>query len=244
MLLHLSIPPTPADPLGISKISGFYGNGTWASWFLTLASSWHGIVFEPASSSVRDVLDVLGHMLYTNWAAIDVFRQLHALESSNDEVENAVHGALGAALTITYLGVFHGFFQLCICWERKASGRRDVTAPERRGYGLRFAILLYGLILPSCALTAFSFRLPDFTSEPSGAANLLPVIYFDGIDEFVHFVAVYHACAVGQLVACFNFFLLLAEWELFGVSEETLIVAPFVALLFFLFSGGNYKLLG
>jgi hypothetical protein len=41
--LYLHVTPSPPDILGISNISGVYGPGAWAAWFLTGVAAWYRI---------------------------------------------------------------------------------------------------------------------------------------------------------------------------------------------------------
>jgi hypothetical protein len=64
--LHLPVTAAPPDPLGIANVSGFYGPGSWAAWFLTGAASWLRIVRrDERNFDLNTWLFFAG----TNWAA-------------------------------------------------------------------------------------------------------------------------------------------------------------------------------
>jgi hypothetical protein len=44
--IDLPITGEQLDPLGIADVSGFYGPGTWAGWYVTVAAAWWGVIFE------------------------------------------------------------------------------------------------------------------------------------------------------------------------------------------------------
>ncbi|KAK0658051.1 hypothetical protein B0T16DRAFT_386481 [Cercophora newfieldiana] len=44
--MDLPLTVDPPDSLGFAKVSGLYGPGTWAAWFLTVAASWIHIFFH------------------------------------------------------------------------------------------------------------------------------------------------------------------------------------------------------
>jgi hypothetical protein len=124
------------DPFHISQVSGFYGPGTWASWIIALASSSISIMSGDQSIGY----DVFGHLLYTHWAAIDVFRQLNRDKLS--------FGPLVAAIVITYWGNLHNILQF---FAHSTDG----------GFG---TAMFLGSFLPSIALFTFmiyGYRNPD-----------------------------------------------------------------------------------
>src|SRR5690349_14987992 len=42
--LYLPVTASPPDRLGIAQVSGFYGPGAWAAWFLTGVAAWWRIL--------------------------------------------------------------------------------------------------------------------------------------------------------------------------------------------------------
>ncbi|KAF2821923.1 hypothetical protein CC86DRAFT_410323 [Ophiobolus disseminans] len=61
-----TIPPIPIE------VSGFYGPGAWAAWFITLFASWIPLIQDDYTHN----LHFISYALYTNWAAMDALRQL------------------------------------------------------------------------------------------------------------------------------------------------------------------------
>ncbi|CAN9142400.1 unnamed protein product [Alternaria alternata] len=71
------MPVLPARPEQVppdfSHISGFYGPGAWAAWVITMVASWIPVT----QGDYTHNLHFIGYALYTNWAAIDLMRQLN-----------------------------------------------------------------------------------------------------------------------------------------------------------------------
>lgn len=141
----LGIPALPAfeagmvdDPFHISQVSGFYGPGTWASWVIALASS--SISVMGGDTGVG--YDVIVHILYTQLAAIDLFRQLNRDDLS--------FGPLLAALVITFWGYAYNIVHFFLN-----------AKPEGGKFG---PAMLFGSILPCIALVTFTvhgYRTPE-----------------------------------------------------------------------------------
>lgn len=241
MTAPVSTPPTTSDPLGIANVNGFYGNGAWAGWFITLVSSWIGILYKPTT---KNHYDLYLHLLYTNWAAVDIIRQLPALPSLSAEAkpgEPPLFGALAAAFTVAFWGIIHAGFQLHVCI--KNSQDRLTGQSARQCFRQRYTILMYGLLLPSSALTAILFNLSGPSESHYGKTRMVPALYYDGVGEYFHFYAIQGACAIAQWVVVLAILLILTEWQVItGVDIRGLpMVAYFVAVVFFLFSSSNYK---
>ena len=165
--LHLPVTPESPDILGIADVSGFYGPGTWAGWFITILAAWWRIIrvshekFDP---------NTWLFLLCTNWAAVDLWRGLFAVRhfSRNsltfEEDLNKKMGKLGAALNVTFWGAFHAALQFCVTNTR-------FKDPAIRVHRLR--TLALGVILPLLALIA-SLSLPS--------TDNLPALYTQGKD--------------------------------------------------------------
>jgi hypothetical protein len=121
------------DPLGIVQVSGFYGPGAWAAWSCAITSSWYIITRR---SHEKAYTNLLLHVLYTNWAAIDVLRQETSHQLSSEP--------FAAAVVVTFWGLLHITAQRVYCFEAK-------TAIDPR-------ILQLGTTIPSTAL----FSVPAF----------------------------------------------------------------------------------
>lgn len=87
------------DPGRIDQVSGFYGPGAWASWVVVIIWSWLAIMNGEMTLSH----DSVAHLLYTNWAAVDLLRQLKGDATSLN--------ALTAALIATYWGLVNHLAQ-------------------------------------------------------------------------------------------------------------------------------------
>jgi hypothetical protein len=136
------------DPFGISKISGFYGPGIWASWFLITLSSWRAFTrqLNPELNGFARV-----QLIYTNVAAIDLFRQINS--------DNPSFGPLAAAITTCYWGL------LCIL----------VLVLRYPGARSTVWVVLFGPILPCSALVSFFRYAYKVSGTP--AAGLLDLVF-------------------------------------------------------------------
>jgi hypothetical protein len=145
------------DTLGIGSVSGFYGTGAWAAWILALVSSWYAIIWCTAPKGSRDTLL---HLLYTNWAAVDLFRQM-----GNDEV---MFAPLAAAATITFWGLLHADLQLLLVFIR-------VFIP---GYSPcsknTLFFLLPGIAVPSIVLLLLVSGIQGEDSDPAYVRVVVP----------------------------------------------------------------------
>jgi hypothetical protein len=173
--LHLLVTSNPPDPLGIAKVSGLYGPGGWAAWFLLGLASWLRILRK--DDDWFD-LNTWLFLLFTNWAAIDVFRGIHALRSvpgpmgTETMVAAAISkmGALGAALSIVFWGVFHVILQFAATW---------VMFRDEENQSKRFWTLLLGMVLPGASLLTAGLLLYTLLGEV--IISQLPTMYWDGI---------------------------------------------------------------
>jgi hypothetical protein len=145
------------DVLGIAFVSGFYGTGAWAAWILALTSSWYTIVWQPALKSNHDTLI---HLLYTNWAAIDLFRQM--------KYENVLFGPLAAAATTTFWGLLHAALQLLLVHVRIY---KVDYSPRSKNI---LCLLLLGTVVPSIVSTAFFWGIADEGQAPAYKLIVLP----------------------------------------------------------------------
>jgi hypothetical protein len=203
--LYLHVSATPPDPLGISKVSGFYGPGSWAAWFLTICGSWLHLWVDH-SGSYLDV-SAWSYLAYTNWAAIALIRHsipLYALKSEKDTagwVENA--GQTAAALTIVFFGCLHGTAQWVRCGNTVESGR-----------GLqRLRTLLAGLFLPVLALMVFCVCAVSF--HPVNTKEVvyhIPALYWRGMDPSARLFAVFSLGYLVCLLYCFVIILMCSRF--------------------------------
>lgn len=84
---------------GIDEVNGFYGPGAWYSWVITIIWSW----FKIMNGEKLLTYDIMAHLLYTSWAAIDLLRQLKGEATS--------FGALTASIIATYWGLVNDLAQ-------------------------------------------------------------------------------------------------------------------------------------
>lgn len=244
----LSIPPPPQDPLGIALVSGFYGPGAWTGWLCAVLTSWYTIVQKPDGENVHDVFL---HVAYTNWAAIDLARQmlrLRAVDATARQAELSMYGELGAAITVTTWGGMHVFLQLWICLAQ----RKSTVFTLRLSFWRRWLILALGLLVPSLTLALFiHFETYGESESEHNISAFIPGLYFSGITEMypIHVFKTVAAFAQMQFVFAVGALIYVTMWSghLLVKGQTGLdllgIVAYFGGVLWFLFSGQMYRLL-
>jgi len=215
--LFLPVTASPPDPLGISQVSGFYGPGAWAAWFLTVVASWIRI-FRRSKEKV-DINTTL-FLLGTNWAAVDIFRGIHALRSLQpDQPDYQTSftkgmGNYGAAFGVVFWGTFHSFLQISFT---------GIAFSGMKNRSRRLWILLVGLVVPLIALTATLFG-PALWGL--GAPNLLPALYWKGMTDRTHNILVILAAGTAIiLVIPFFFFIYMADESQFPARFRRIINA-------------------
>jgi hypothetical protein len=130
---------TNNDPFGISQVSSLYGPGIWLAWILASITSWHAIDHRP-KAELNGAARV--QLLYTNWAAIDLFLQINS--------DDPAFGPIAAAVTICYWGVLHSL----------------VLALRNTKAGHVLWVLLLSLILPCSALVSVIRFAYNITGTP------------------------------------------------------------------------------
>ncbi|KAJ5629248.1 hypothetical protein N7528_002905 [Penicillium herquei] len=167
--LYLPVTSTEPDPLGMANVSGLYGPGSWAGWFLTLVASWFRII---RLSKEKIDPNTAVYLFWTNWAAVDVWRGVIIALSIprdapdyDDRVKSGL-GSLGAALNFTFWGTFHAQIQLLIL---------AIAFGSSRDRDRRLLTHTIGLILPSITLWILFSRIPD-----------VPALYWHGMRSSVH----------------------------------------------------------
>ncbi|KAJ5473497.1 hypothetical protein N7475_003063 [Penicillium sp. IBT 31633x] len=144
--IYLPVTVEPPDILGIGNVSGFYGPGSWAAWFLSITASWWRLL--RASEEKFDPNTWL-FLLGTNWAAVGLFRGIRLAQSiphdspTHDTDLNSMQGSIAAAFTVTFWGLFHISIQYLVTI-------RFFDTMRTQRY--RLWTLLLGMILPSLAL--------------------------------------------------------------------------------------------
>jgi hypothetical protein len=168
--LYLPVTTESPDVLGMREVSGFYGPGSWAGWFLSIAASWSRLL---RASEERFDPNTWTYLLGTNWAAVGLFRGIRLAQSiPRDSLTyeadlNKLQGSLGAAFNVTFWGTFHASIQYLLTMMLF-----DTTKSRR----YRLWTLLIGLTLPSLALLR--------SAAPMRSMNV-PALYWRGMDSGV-----------------------------------------------------------
>ena len=181
-ITFLSLPITTAapDPLGISEVSGFYGPGAWAGWFLTLAAAWCRL---GRGSKAKIDTNTWLFLIGTNWAALDLVRSIAKTRSfEGNETTSKEMGRIGASFTVLWWGTAHALAQLII------SNVLNDTAGAPPALLRRIVTLLIGLVFPSIALCVALFTMLQYE---------IPALYWKGMEMDEHSVELRTACAVG-----------------------------------------------
>jgi hypothetical protein len=161
--LHIFPQTTASDLIGLAKVSGFYGPGTWSGWFLTVCASWVRLFRGKQKFDLNTWLYILG----MNWAAIDLLRNLRELGNlrqagAEDWMRDCA--TIGAAYTVVFWGLSHAICQFFVFFAKEhLQGLTTLAA---------------GLLLPSISLTvAASVFCFDTTAEIN---DIIPAVYYDG----------------------------------------------------------------
>jgi hypothetical protein len=176
--LYLPVTALPPDPLGIAQVSGFYGPGAWAAWFLTIIAAWCRIL---RGSEEKFDLNTWLFLLGMNWAAVDIFRGIHSLRMiQTNHAEYGVEfsknmGSFGAAFTVVFWGTAHALLQTL------------VTLKSLNCSVHRLLALIIGLILPLIALSASAcLFVPKLIGLAGHDMDLLPALYWSGMANTTH----------------------------------------------------------
>ncbi|KAF2462534.1 uncharacterized protein BDR25DRAFT_308256 [Lindgomyces ingoldianus] len=184
------------DPLGIAQVSGFYGPGTWSAWYSTIIAAWIQLLVQP-----KRTLDPNSwfYILGMNWAAIDLFRQVHSLRTAQEQghsldLRKKFMGPIAAPYMIVFWGSVHAVLQnvvaffatvLIITTDKKTKDEIDIE-DLRAWFRVLFSrrlVLSMGLILPLTALSVLFFNPPlqeDFPKEEEHYM-FFPALYWEGI---------------------------------------------------------------
>jgi hypothetical protein len=149
------------------QISGFYGPGPWAAWMITLGISWINTIQNDYTHNMH----FIAYALYTNFAAIDLIRQLNLAideekissvvrlnpgvpmykidwEQNPLEVDEATRQILAAAIAVVHVGIQTATVQIIACFYKERQQNFDPKEPIKR----RRFILSVGLVLPIAAI--------------------------------------------------------------------------------------------
>lgn len=198
----LPISNIPPDPLGILQVSGFYGPGNWSGWFFLILTSTISVIQHPNSKKMHDILP---HLLATNWAAIDLFRQISSFKQLGQAADSKaerikLHGSIAAALIITAWGSVAALVQFVLA--ATFANQWKVTKP----LPLRGTILLLSTLLPSIALSYFLIFDMATGDEYSGIIKDLPAFYWKGMATSTHLCAFYGICGLGIFAGVYLIF--------------------------------------
>jgi len=173
--LYIPAPATAPDPIGIAKISGRYGSGTWAAWFLTIMGAWLTI-FRASEAKVDG--NTWSYLIGTNWAAADLLRYVRLVQlAPTDSERMLLLGPYAAAFNITYWGLFHAVWQLCwtfVMFNKHKRAKRRVWT------------LLASLVLPFIALFASGVQ----TIAQESMLDFLLTLYRQGMAGNWHSYAI------------------------------------------------------
>lgn len=184
-ILKLVLNTEPPDLLGFSQVSGFYGPGAWAAWFLVIIASWvHLIYFLLGIKKTQGDLNVLVYLMGLNWAAIDLTRRKgHMITLYRSENEDWYKDAasVGAAITMVFWGTFHASVQLWVCVIH--------TNRVRKKYFPRVAYYrALGLFYPSMILIITILDLaPREENMIHVIEDSLPALYWKGMPGDLHY---------------------------------------------------------
>jgi hypothetical protein len=158
---HIRIDVTAAAPdlLGISRVSGWYGPGTWAAWFFTIVGSWCGLL---RGSKAKIDPNTGAFLVGMNWAAMDLLRYIVQVKHVHTDAERRLHmGSYAAAFNVTFWGMIHAVTQCFILFN-------SLKTSQRVGLLTRLA----GIVLPLVALSIAGVQLTS-----NGLLNAFPTLY-------------------------------------------------------------------
>ncbi|KAH6713403.1 hypothetical protein BKA61DRAFT_691251, partial [Leptodontidium sp. MPI-SDFR-AT-0119] len=102
--MHLQLNTSSPDPIGFGNVSGFYGPGAWAAWFLTLCASWINILGYKRGFDSSTFM----YLIAINGSAIDILLHLRAmvtLKQASDPAWMKEAASVGAAFMLTWWGL-------------------------------------------------------------------------------------------------------------------------------------------
>ncbi|KAJ5964799.1 uncharacterized protein N7479_004675 [Penicillium vulpinum] len=191
--VYLVVTSEPPDVLGIGNVSGFYGPGSWAAWFISIVASWGRLI---RASEERFDPNTWLFLLGTNWAAVGLFRGIRMAQSipldslTYDADLGSLKGSIGAAFTVTFWGSFHSSLQYLL-----TIMLFDTLEPRR----YRLWTLLLGMILPSLALM--------HSAAPIRTMNV-PALYWQAINSGAYDLNLIVAAGTPYFIMPFSVWLL------------------------------------
>ncbi|KAL5322129.1 hypothetical protein ACEPPN_010098 [Leptodophora sp. 'Broadleaf-Isolate-01'] len=193
--MHLQLNTSSPDPIGFGNVSGFYGPGARAAWFLTLCASWINILgykrdFDSSTST---------YLTATNSSAIDLLLHLRAmvtLKQTSDPAWTKEAASVGAAFMLTWWGLCGAITQAIALLYSTGLGPHELLFPNRLWSDLfarmnpplspeklslikpvrqRMVTLLVGLFVPAMCLLLVVCRCDD------EAWSNIPALYWQGM---------------------------------------------------------------
>jgi hypothetical protein len=158
----------------MNSISGFYGPGAWAAWFMSLALSWLDLVRNKPRPIIN--MNTVIFLLGVNWAAGDLMRHLNTLsDPSNSDIEsNKLLGSTAAAFTVVWWGTIHAFLQALFLFD----------LPSGQPYCGRMIIpFAIGLPIPLIAVI-LAIKTVNYTKIDY--ADFLPALYWTNMESLGH----------------------------------------------------------
>jgi len=167
---YLNLPLYNADPdiLGFSKVSGLYGPGAWAAWFLILCSSWYSLLTQSKSKTTN----ICFYLIPLNAVAVDYiqhFNTLRSLQNSSNLDWTQQTASMGASYNVIWWGLCACIAQLLCMWCLS-----PLTLPS--DVSSHFALLVIGAIIPSIASGVYPWLMDEDTYIH------IPAQYWKGIE--------------------------------------------------------------
>jgi hypothetical protein len=166
--LYLPVTTAAPDPLGMAKVSGVYGPGAWAAWYMTLVSSWWRIGWR---SKEKFDPNTWAFLFGVQYASVDLLRCVcNVRTAASPEQAKARAGQYGAAYMVAFWGLWHAV------WQILATLVIYSVSDELKCRNRRLLTLGAGIVLPSIALQAAGFQARFFE------ISNIPALYMQGED--------------------------------------------------------------
>ena len=225
--LHLPLSTASPDPLGFAKVSGLYGPGAWAAWFIAIVASWLHLFYNLEEAVEANQW---GYLALLNWAAIDLILQVNKVRKLIEETPYLGHDAwtseaasVGAAMNMVVWGTTNASLQLLCAYYMMRNVNREA--------GRRAFTLFLGVMLPSASLFISIYYL-DIHRKGTWyihlrACEMIPALYWQGMtttgDQSNHCHAMQLVQDIGQLGAAMVLFILYHFQKQYGYTIHGLI---------------------
>jgi hypothetical protein len=238
-LLYLEIPFGTDDPLGIRQVSGLYGPGTWAGWYIMVLSSWYTLITTGKLLNTPYV----GCMLFIHWTGIHLMLQTYAWEAS----DHTRQGSIAAAFTVTYWGLHYATSQYLLFFCKNRLFRSQGYSPSSYKCSITTTrVALFSLVVPALACFLVTVRLPfprSLNGFTYGADDLLlPAFYYGGMDQSQHLATLTRSTTFSITILCMaimlpDTFVLMGEFEDWTGCSGNLFLLLYTAMVFPLLVG-------